>query len=188
MNYNNYKKSRDLSWNVLIQENVCELPVNIISLCYQLDIKVKYYIPNNDSDGQSLFVKDCPIILVNKNCSNQRKRFTIAHELGHILLGHVGKFELVNREPSSADNPIEQEANIFASRLLAPACVLWGCGVTSSDQIVQLCDISKQAADFRMERMKILYQRNKFLISPLERQVYNQFRSFISDHQHPVNS
>lgn len=141
MNYSNYKKTRDLSWNILIQEKICELPINIIDLCHRLDIKVKYYISNNDSDGQSLFIKECPVILVNKNCSNQRKRFTVAHELGHILLGHVGKYELLNREPSPNDNPIEQEANVFASRLLAPACVLWGCRVKNAEEISALCDI-----------------------------------------------
>lgn len=184
MNYSSYMNSRDLSWNILIQGNICELPVSIINLCHQLNIKVKYYVPNNDSDGQSLIVKGCPIILVNKNCPNQRKRFTVAHELGHILLGHVGKYELVNREPAPNDNPIEHEANIFASRLLAPACVLWGCKIKNATEISNLCDISKKAADFRMERMKILYQKNKFLISPLERQVYKQFYYFILDHQY----
>ena len=116
-----------------------------------------------------------------------RQRFTIAHELGHILL-HGGN-GLYNREPSESDNPIEQEANIFASRLLAPACVLWGLGVTSAQQISELCNISLQSAEFRMRRMNELYEREKrflnmynkscFLISELERKVYRQFSEYI---------
>jgi Zn-dependent peptidase ImmA (M78 family) len=110
-----------------------------------------------------------------------RQRFTVAHELGHILLGHAGKYELVNREPSANDNPIEQAANVFASRLLAPACVLWGCGIQMAGQIANMCDISQIAAEFRMARMAKLYARGKFLTSPLERAVFAQFESFISE-------
>ena len=76
-------------------------------------------------------------------------------------------------------NDIEREANVFASRLLAPACVLWGCNVQSPEEIMQLCDISHQAAQFRYNRMKVLYERQKFLTSPLEKKVYKQFKSFM---------
>jgi Zn-dependent peptidase ImmA (M78 family) len=87
---------------------------------------------------------------------------------------------LYNREPSPSDNPIEHEANVFASRLLAPACVLWGLGVTTPEQISEICGISLTAAEFRMERMDVLYKRNKFLISLLERRVYERFLPYIS--------
>ena len=179
----NYKKSRDLSWEILIKNNVSSLPVNIIELCRNMNITVKYYISSDDNDGQSMILRGKPIIFVNRNCNLQRQRFTVAHELGHILLGHVGKYKLVNREPSPNDNPIEHEANIFASRLLAPACVLWGCNVQNADEISKLCGISRQAAEYRLKRMQELYTRNKFLISPLERQVYAQFTDFIFKHK-----
>jgi Zn-dependent peptidase ImmA (M78 family) len=103
----------------------------------------------------------------------------VAHELGHILLGHVGEYHLVNREPSPHDDPIEQEANGFAARLLAPACVLWGCGASSAEEIAALCDISMAAARYRWERMQILLERDKFLRSPLERKVYKRFSKYI---------
>ena len=188
MNYKKYQNARDLSWNIIIREGICELPVNIVTVCKQMGIQVKYYIPDDGSDGKSLFAFGHPVILVNKECSDQRKRFTIAHELGHILLGHVGMYGLVNREPSSSDNPIEQEVNIFASRLLAPACVLWGCKVNDVETLAKLCDISRQAAAYRMKRMRVLYARNAFLRSPLERKVYKQFEEFIANHQRPANS
>lgn len=47
--------------------------------------------------------------LYGKTGNRQRKRFTVAHELGHIMLGHVGHYELINREILPNDNPIEQE-------------------------------------------------------------------------------
>ena len=68
---------------------------------------------------------------------------------------------------------------MFASRLLAPACVLWALNARTPEEIAALCQISHQAAKFRAERMAILYERNRFLSSPLERKVYDQFKEFI---------
>ena len=180
MNYKDYQNSRDMAWKILLQENVTELPVKAGELCRQMGIRVAYFEAQEDDDGKSTIIDGQPWILIAKDKPIRRQRFTCAHELGHILLGHTGKYKLVNREPSRGDNPIEQEANVFASRLLAPACVLWALNARTPAEIVNLCDISYQAAEFRAERMAILYQRNRFLTSPLERAVYEQFSDFIS--------
>ena len=74
---------------------------------------------------------------------------------------------------------MEQAANRFAADLLAPACVLWGLDLHQAEDIARVCKISIQAAQFRAERMEILYQRNKFLLHPLERAVYRQFEPYI---------
>lgn len=66
-------------------------------------------------------------IIINKNIDNLgRKNFTIAHELGHHFLCHqlhqnLG-FCTVNdiTEEGHQQNPIEREANYFASCLLMP--------------------------------------------------------------------
>lgn len=183
MNYEDYKNARDKTWKLIVDLGISELPIRPGAICKKLGVTVRFGDLPPDNDGISFLAGDKPVIVVSRWVPLPRQRFTAAHELGHILLGHVGKYELVNREPSPSDNPIEQAANVFASRLLAPACVLWGCGVTSPEQIVQLCDISPQAAKFRAERMEILYQRNKFLASPLEREVYKQFSEYIETHK-----
>ncbi len=183
MNYKDYQKTRDVVWKLLIDLEVSELPVPIVKICRELGIKVKYFNLSEETDGVSLFIEGVPYILIDRKVSPERQRFTIAHELGHILLGHVGKYNLVNREITPSDNPIEQAANVFASRLLAPACVLWGCGVTKAQQIAKMCHISKTASEYRMERMTVLYQRNKFLSSPLEKRVFTQFENYIKNNK-----
>ena len=181
MNYKNYKNSRDMAWKILINERITALPVSVSGLSKGMGIELRYYDSTDGSDGFSTIVNGSPIISINRLAARGRKRFTAAHELGHILLGHVGNCgSLVNREPPPDDNPIEQAANVFASRLLAPACVLWALKVDSAAQIAELCDISIQAAEFRMKRMTLLYERDKFLTSTLERQVYEQFLPWIS--------
>lgn len=183
MDYEHYMAARDMSWRILLDENVQALPVQVSVLCRAMGISVRLYDGRKDSDGESTLLNGKPMILVNRNKPIPRQRFTAAHELGHILLGHVGIGELVNREPSPGDNPIEKEANVFASRLLAPACVLWGCGVQSTEDVMKLCDISRQAAAFRWARLQKLRGRKRFLTSPLERSVYQQFGPFIAEHK-----
>lgn len=184
MNYQRYKSSRDVAWDVLIKYGVSELPVDILGICKLLGVKVKYKHFDDGNDGTAQIIESQAVILLEPDRPRERKRFTIAHELGHILLGHVGKCELVSREPSGSDSLIEHEANVFASRLLAPACVLWGLGLHTPEEIMRVCDISYTAACIRAERMKELYTRNKFLISPRERIVYKQFENYIKYHQH----
>lgn len=182
MDYREYKVSRDLAWRVLLNEGVAELPVKVGALCRSMGIRMGYYTPEDDNDGLSMIVDGRAHILISRNCSVARQRFTAAHELGHILLGHVEQYQLVNREPSRGDNHIEQAANVFASRILAPACVLWALDARTPEEIAALCQISHQAAAFRAERMELLYQRGMFLAHPLERAVFEQFEDFLRRH------
>ena len=181
MDYRDYKTSRDLAWEILLREEVRELPVMVGNLCRKMGIKVNYYIPTDDNDGKSTVIGGEPRILVSSLCSKERQRFTAAHELGHILLGHARELVIANREPSSNDSPVEHAANVFASRLLAPACVLWALNARTAEEIAALCQISLQSAQFRAKRMELLYERGKFLASPLERKVYEQFLPYIME-------
>lgn len=183
MNYKDYQNARDAAWRILLDCGVTELPARTGTICKSLGITVKLYRPEDDNDGKSMIVDGQPVILVSSLASAARQRFTAAHELGHIILGHVGRYALCNREPSPGDNPIEQATNVFASRLLAPACVLWGCGAKTPEDIMRLCDISRQAAEFRAARMAELYLRDRFLTSPLEREVYARFLPYIKTHR-----
>ena len=196
MNYLSYQNARDTVWGLIIKHDISSLPVKISEVCRREGIRMISYSAGRElikflclenyaeaNDGFSTESSGSRIIFYNDKCTVGRQRFTVAHELGHHILGHVGKYALTCREPHAEDNPIEREANVFASRLLAPACVLWGLGVQSADEISRLCGISRQAAEFRMERMKLLYQRKRFLISPLEWEVYALFKPYIRKHR-----
>ena len=80
----------------------------------------------------------------------------------------------------SEGKPItETQADEFAARLLAPACVLWALGVFGADEIAELCEISHKAAEFRAKRMTVLKERNMFLTHPLEKQLFKAFEPWI---------
>lgn len=72
---------------------------------------------NEKFDGVS-FISDRgnPIIIINKAFSNDRKRFTLAHELGHLLMHDFPIPDYRNNEKNK-----ENEANRFASEFLMPS-------------------------------------------------------------------
>ncbi len=103
---------------------------------YLLDIINDYGIKFREIDSTNdafvgVFTKGSnsqPYIMVNGSIDNNgRKNFTIAHELGHYLLDHhltQNSFYCNNDEISESriwSDPIEQEANYFATCLLMPA-------------------------------------------------------------------
>ena len=196
MNYEIYKKSRNAAWEILLACGVEALPVDLNAVLRHLEVRVYSYSRGRDLlastglaevtkqvSGLTLYAGAQPVILYDDTETPQRIRFTVGHELGHLVLGHVqpGDHTWQNREPQPGDSPTEQAANRFAADLLAPACVLWGLDLHRAEDIAEVCKISIQAARFRAERMEILYQRNKFLLHPLEKAVYQQFEPFIRE-------
>ncbi|MCH5315763.1 MAG: ImmA/IrrE family metallo-endopeptidase [Eubacterium sp.] len=183
-NYGRYKNIRNASWQALIDFNISQLPVSLKNVASQANIKI---IPNsscnilNDNQiGLSLSIDDEWYIIYDDTCTKERSRFTIAHELGHIFLGHSLTDSGMFRTVGTINKPEEeQEADMFAIRFLAPACVLKGLDLHTAKKIADACCISMQAAQYRANRMKILYERNKFFLSPLERQVYRNFEEYI---------
>ena len=194
MNYENYKAARDRAWEILIETEVGELPVPVTKICRAIGAEYHSYASAAEivrglglgdlmrqTDGFCIYLDGIPRIFYDETMPVPRRRFTLAHEIGHIALGHVteGQYTPVNREPSPGDSAVETQANQFAARLLAPACVLHELGCLEAQQIAELCNISMAAARFRSERMTELERRQKYYLSPLERQVRDQFLPFL---------
>lgn len=87
---------------------------------------------NNEISGLLLRTGDRAIIAVEKGQATTRRRFTIAHELAHLLL-HQGedlrvdtRFRVNMRSPgSSTGEDVEEiESNAFAAALLMPEAFL----------------------------------------------------------------
>lgn len=102
-------------------------------------------------------------VLINSDKPRVRRRFTIAHELGHLALGHLYGGQVVVDETVRARSPREREANAFAAGLLMPKAGVLGSwqrlqrrlGERPSpiDWIVWLAasfGVSEQAAAYRL--------------------------------------
>lgn len=204
MDAKSYIHCRDACWVFLIKHRVCALPVNPFVLCEAEDILLIPYSQARRliailglenacaaTDGLAIQYNQERIILYNDAMPPTRQRYTIAHEMAHYVLGHVGgQRQSAGHTPAiDVATQVERQANYFAIGLLAPACVLWGMNLLTAEDIARHCHISKEAAAIRAERISILtlrhqrlkmhYGRGCFLSSALERQVYRQFRPYV---------
>lgn len=106
-------------------------PVPVDRLAKVLGVRIEY-TPFDDELSGMAFIRDGkPVIGVNSNHHPNRQRFTIAHELAHVVL-HRAKLEatvmidkgrnFIPRDSISAEgiDPLEKQANAFASELLMP--------------------------------------------------------------------
>ena len=102
----------------------------IVSLCRLAErkgvIMFSTPLPNNLL-GMSLWAdRRYPIILLNldnKITTTERIRFTIAHELGHLLLRFADTIDFACKNPD--DDPVEKLCEIFAGNLLLPRPTLY---------------------------------------------------------------
>lgn len=181
MNYGQYKNARNASWQCLIDYKINSLPVKVSWIVKQSNIALlknsAVNLLSKNESGTTLMQNDKFYIIYADEQSHQRCRFTIAHELGHIFLGHLFN---KNGKGFLTTDDTESSANVFARDLLAPACVLHELQVLTAPEISQLCNISLEAATYRAERMKELERRNVFYLHPLEKQVKEQFAEFIN--------
>lgn len=193
--YEHYKQARDMSWNVLLECGITELPINLGSIADFYDIKVILY---SDTNLTQLFQKDVlsgdgfiasnnnkKQIYINDKINNRnRRRFTLAHELGHGILNHdIGTIHYRNSEIDSQTDMQELEANVFARDILMPATVLSALDIHTPDEIMKLCDVSRKSAEIRAARMEELYRRNMFNHHPSEGKVREQFDDFIRNYR-----
>ncbi|MBQ8195508.1 MAG: ImmA/IrrE family metallo-endopeptidase [Oscillospiraceae bacterium] len=153
--------------------------------CYSMDMQRMY--EDISTQGFSFCVDGAFVAAINENaCGRLRRHWTIAHELAHILLGHVTKYD------TSVSLLREKEADRLAAELLAPLTVLQFCCVSSVAETERLCRLSRQAAEIRFK--ELCYERRKgsevyrmggvdiFTRSEQDRALLTQFLPFISEY------
>jgi len=78
-------------------------------------------IPNNSEIlGFSLYDESCPVIVVRKQEFETRQAFTLAHELGHLLMHKSSFIDELSDFDSFDLGQYEIEANSFAGHFLVP--------------------------------------------------------------------
>lgn len=191
--YDIYKQARDLSWKVLQECNITSLPVDLGKIARYNNLKIVLYSNTSliqlfyqdalSGDGFITQINNEKFIFINDKIHNRnRRRFTLAHELGHGLLGHdLSVIHYRNSEIDNQSDKQETAANVFARDVLMPATVLAALDLHTPEEISEVCNVSMQSAKIRAERMKVLYERNIFNKHPDERKVREQFNDFIKN-------
>lgn len=153
--------ARNLARKLLKDAGLGSPPISLQKLGDYLETKYNLQLDGirNFSDktsGATITVNGAPTIAFNKNHGWYRRRFTIAHEIGHYIMktGH-------NSVASALDttDPIESEVNEFAAELLMPLQQFKkDCknGISSIDELVERYQVSKEAAGWRLVHSGVL--------------------------------
>ncbi|MEQ1942328.1 ImmA/IrrE family metallo-endopeptidase [Mesorhizobium sp. VNQ89] len=105
-----------------------------------------------DEAAHTLIIRES--VLDDIKAGRVRARFTVAHELGHYLLGHKGMKQRTKRltaYPTARDRIEEEEANVFASYFLVPTRLAWDA--ISPEDIAMRFQVSSQVAEIAFERI-----------------------------------
>ena len=135
-------------------------PVDVAGLSRRCGVRVLDFNFAGMVDGMVVQLPDGPAIGLDTGQPNrQRRRFTLAHELGHHLLRHSASFHLdfFDVGGSAGDAPgynwqHERAANEFAANLLMPGDMVRQAAdrMSSVDRLAATFDVSRQAMAFRL--------------------------------------
>lgn len=154
-------KRRGLSAQALLRHfNLTEPPINVDLLARRMGVTI--HAETNMSwsgrlesgEGPPAFAR----IFVNYREPRMRQRFTIAHEIGHLMrhgLGEEWRDDNYRGDPRTARQ--EHEANNYAAALLMPAHLVEAYSEVTTDakKLATVFDVGTQAMSFRL--MNVLH-------------------------------
>lgn len=122
------RKIEALASALLVENGITEAPVPVSRIAKAKGARISVDFLQGDLSGFLYRDKQQAVIGVNTSHSRARQNFTVAHELGHLLLhdqeqlhvDHEFRFRLRNDVSSQGISEYEQEANFFAASLLMP--------------------------------------------------------------------
>ena len=152
-------------------------PIKVEQIARSLGAEITYDRFDDDQSVSAMLYRDAKKVVIGVNSYHPitRQRFSIAHEIGHMLL-HEGdlyvdrsaRINFRNALSSQATNPAEIEANVFAAELLMPEKMVTreayrlveDQNVVSPDELISTLavqfKVSNKAMGYRLENLKII--------------------------------
>lgn len=159
------REIEDQAADILRSHGLFSIPVDPVTLANREGIKVNN-AKFSDENLSGLVAKRGPnvTILVNQTDVPFRKRFTIAHELGHHFLHLLEDGDFVDTQVDlfrdaeageAAPKPVEVQANQFAAALLMPAELVRQAFATKRGlpEMARLFNVSEEAMAIRLARL-----------------------------------
>lgn len=175
-----FKKIETLAVDIIAQSEITKPPIPVEQIAKKLGVVVAELEIGEDISGMLVISEGKAVIGVNSVDTSYRKRFAIAHELGHFCL-HKDKNQLFLdkdflvkwRNPESNSNYTaeevmrEQEANAFAASLLMPKLFIEKMMAMEAlkrlnendlfTELANLFEVSIPAIAFRMTNINYYY-------------------------------
>lgn len=144
---------------ILAENFILEPPVDVYELArnYGIEIHEQHFpLEFANVSGFINIEKGRPVMYVNASEPAARRKFTVAHELGHWIM-HEDK---IRQDPQKAilfrmaigaanKDPLEREANAFAAELLVPMEMLEKNKDKSISQLADIFQVSSDVIGFR---------------------------------------
>jgi Zn-dependent peptidase ImmA (M78 family) len=150
-----------LAFSVLHKSAHLNYPVAVDKIAEIHGIKIMPYTFNDEISGVLVEENNSFTIGLNITHSPKRRRFTIAHELGHYFLQHQRQGVFVDESlmkqnlvifrdsfSSTGENTQEREANAFAAALLMPRAFIENYLKNYTVDLTEDGDLEKMAAKF----------------------------------------
>lgn len=143
--------------------NITAPPVNLNRITFACGVEVQTWDVDDSISGLVVVIEGHTTIVVNKYQSATQKRFAIAHELGHLWLGHYPRLEIAVNfngiSKSAMDPAMEYQADQFARGLLMPEEWLryhWHQNAGDLEGIAKLYDVGLQSLWVRLQELGIV--------------------------------
>jgi transcriptional regulator with XRE-family HTH domain len=148
---------------LLAKANISAPPVPVDDLARRCGARLVSRRFDDALSGLLIEVDGRALIAVNNLQSHVRQRFTIGHELGHLLLGHHDRFHIdlgPNAEhgtPPGYDWRSERAANDFAAELLMPTPMVHDAFThqPSVTALAELFRVSELAMGYRLANLHL---------------------------------
>lgn len=203
--YPRYAYARQRAYRLLCELEIDRLPVDpweVAAALPNVHICKWTSLRDNCGDNDPLFINkegadaktqhlrgqaDYLVVYDDRINNYQRIRWTIAHEIGHIVLGHLTSFNataLCRGSLTEAEYKVlEREADTFAVNLLSPMTIINRLPtIQTQDDFMELCDLSREASDNCIKDLRLL-KSGKKLTFPIKEEdiLYRLFFHFINE-------
>lgn len=138
-----------------------ELPVPVEAIAADL---LGLHVEEGALDGSGILVPAERRVVLNAAEPPARRRFTLAHEVGHwvcqVLEGHRAPLYCRDVDVSeAADRQLEREANVFAAELLMPEPAVREAWSGSMPECAETFGVSEEAMHWRLFNLRVLAQQ-----------------------------
>lgn len=130
------------------------IPLDMEDLLGRLGITVRL-CPDLPARGLAVKHRSGALILINRSLSAFQRRFTAAHELGHLIMHPPGLYRALPKR-------CEAEADGFAGELLVPSWAVeptWLKDMTMGERVFWVCRrflVSRQCASVRLAKLGLI--------------------------------
>jgi Zn-dependent peptidase ImmA (M78 family) len=146
------KANRMSPSDILRHFGIIKPPVPVREIAESMGVQVAFSLLGHAGEIEFLEDKQ-PRITINYTDVEVRQRFTIAHELGHLMLHTL---EGRHRDTNFTGSPVEVAANKFAASLLMPFWMLEPLVAEEgavAHRLAPLFGVSERAMEIRLDMM-----------------------------------